>query len=59
MIRIANMCYESLPCKHNVYIDGKKYFMNGVDIERLLRKHNKTNSPRYQHFAIYKNFNKK
>ena len=58
MIRISNVCIEVLPCVHKVSFNGKTREMDGVQIERLLRKNNKMNSKRYKHFAPYRYWKK-
>lgn len=53
-IEIENFCYQSYPCNHYCTIDNIKRILNGVQIEKLLRENNMTDTETYNHFKNYR-----
>jgi hypothetical protein len=51
-IKIGDMCYCTLPCKHHVIYNGKKSFMNARMIYKLFLKHPEVKTP--DHFMYIK-----
>lgn len=51
--KIKNMCYETYPCQHEVYINGTWKLEGGKNIKKLLEERNLENHSCYSHFRNY------